>query len=405
MFVRVIIARLVAPLGTFSFFHSTMAQPLPSRGPDYEPLPLTHEDHPNALYNAPPSPGPNPSSFHLPSQDIHDGVPYTDDMGIPMSAQPRFIGRALYDDGAGAGVRNSYASSHNTFPSADGASEYAADSVYNLHTGPGRTGAYPDAYRDEPGFFVGEQPMRRRQDEKRSTYASPRTRRKKPIIIGVLILILLLAVVAAVLALTVFKKKSTDPASKTGSSSGNTAASPNGSGTPQGKVAIVTGTDGSTIAAEDGSTFTYSNPYGGTWYWDVNDPFNNGARAQIWSPALNETFHFGVDKIRGCVKQLLTLNYSNHSLQCQPRRLARNGTGASPAPYSSLFALLIFFCSSSCRVSTRSCRRRRPPRSSMSGLSSRQCRPTPPTVVSRSSKTTTRRSSPSRTLCRSPPRA
>ncbi|KAJ6550142.1 glycoside hydrolase family 5 protein [Mycena capillaripes] len=117
---------------------------------------------------------------------------------------------------------------------------------------------------------------------------------------GVLILILLIAVVAAVLALTVFKKKSADAASGSKvSSSGNTASSPTASSTPQGKIAIVTGTDGSTITAEDGSTFTYSNPYGGNWYWDVNDPFNNSARPQSWSPALNETFNFGVDKIRG----------------------------------------------------------------------------------------------------------
>ncbi|KAJ6547044.1 glycoside hydrolase family 5 protein [Mycena capillaripes] len=142
--------------------------------------------------------------------------------------------------------------------------------------------------------------MRRRQDEKRSAYASPRSRRKKPIIIGVLIVILLLAVVAAVLALTVFKKKSTDAASDTkGSSPGDNASSPAASGTPKGKIAIVTGTDGSSITADDGATFTYTNPYGGTWYWDVNDPFNNGARPQSWSPALNETFRFGVDKIRG----------------------------------------------------------------------------------------------------------
>jgi glucan 1,3-beta-glucosidase len=50
---------------------------------------------------------------------------------------------------------------------------------------------------------------------------------------------------------------------------------------------------------EDGSTFVYRNSFGGYWYYDENDPFNDGARAQSWSPALNETFRYGIDPIRG----------------------------------------------------------------------------------------------------------
>ena len=52
---------------------------------------------------------------------------------------------------------------------------------------------------------------------------------------------------------------------------------------------------------DDGSQFTFNNSYGGTWYYDADDPFNNGARPQEWSPALNETFQYGSDRIRGCV--------------------------------------------------------------------------------------------------------
>ncbi|KAK1226753.1 hypothetical protein PQX77_010263, partial [Marasmius sp. AFHP31] len=61
----------------------------------------------------------------------------------------------------------------------------------------------------------------------------------------------------------------------------------------------VTGGDGSTVVLEDGSTFIYSNPHGGHWYHDINDPFNNKARAQAWTPALNEQFTYGADRIRG----------------------------------------------------------------------------------------------------------
>ncbi|KAF7353600.1 Glycoside hydrolase [Mycena venus] len=266
-----------------------MAQPPPIRPTDYAPLPLTHENDPGRLYNAPPSPEPNASQFHIPTAD-QDGMPYTDDMGIPLgAAQPRFLGRALYDDG-GAGMRNSIASSHNAYPSTDQASAYTADSA---------GGGYSDAaYHDEPGFFNADQPMRR-NNEKRAVYASPKSRRKK-ILIGLAVLILLVIVIVAVLYFAVFKKKSSDSSSaKSGSTSNASSSSSNSSSTPQGKVAIVTGSDGSTITAEDGTTFTYTNSFGGNWYWDINDPFNNGARAQSFTPALNETFNYGVDKIRG----------------------------------------------------------------------------------------------------------
>ncbi|KAJ7090300.1 exo-beta-1,3-glucanase [Mycena belliarum] len=275
-----------------------MAQPPPSAHTVYTPLPLTTDDsQPNALYNAPPSP--HGSSFHVPTQD-QDGLPYTDDMGIPMgAAQPRFLGRALYDDGGAPSMRSSIASSHNPY-SHDRSSAYTTDSTYNLNAAPApiSRGFTESSYRDEPGFFVGEQPVRRR-DEKGSAYGSTTKSRRRPIIIGVGILVLLLAVVGVALALTVFKSKIGSSGSSPSSGSSGSAPGSTASGTPAGKIAIVTGTDGSKVIADDGSTFTYSNPYGGTWYWDENDPFNNGARAQSWTPALNETFRYGVDKIRG----------------------------------------------------------------------------------------------------------
>ncbi|KAF7338687.1 Glycoside hydrolase [Mycena venus] len=256
-----------------------------SRANDYSPLPLAHEDNaPTSLYNAPRSQGPSGSSFSIPAVD-RDGAPYTDEIGIPLGAQPRFLGQALYDD-ANADVRTSIATSHNMYPSSGRVSASTEDSIYN---------PYADgSYHDEPGFFVGEQPMRR-SNKRRSAYASSKSRRKKRIFLGVGALILVLVVIGIVLYFTVFKKKSTSG----NSGSSNTSSSNNTGSSPQSKVAIVTGGDGSTVTAEDGTTFTYTNPYGGNWYWDINDPFNNGARAQSWSPGLNETFNFGVDKIRG----------------------------------------------------------------------------------------------------------
>jgi hypothetical protein len=52
---------------------------------------------------------------------------------------------------------------------------------------------------------------------------------------------------------------------------------------------------------EDGTTFIYSNSFGGFWYDDKDDPFNNRAQSQSWSPPLNETFNPGGDRIRGYV--------------------------------------------------------------------------------------------------------
>ncbi|KAI5900255.1 glycoside hydrolase family 5 protein [Schizophyllum commune H4-8] len=50
---------------------------------------------------------------------------------------------------------------------------------------------------------------------------------------------------------------------------------------------------------EGGDKFTYSNKFGGTWYWDDEDPFNNNAQAQTYTPPLNESFKYGEDKIFG----------------------------------------------------------------------------------------------------------
>ncbi|EJD38715.1 glycoside hydrolase family 5 protein [Auricularia subglabra TFB-10046 SS5] len=50
---------------------------------------------------------------------------------------------------------------------------------------------------------------------------------------------------------------------------------------------------------EDGTTFIYKNKFGGFFIADPNNPFNNGARAQDWSPALNESWDYGKDIIRG----------------------------------------------------------------------------------------------------------
>lgn len=279
---------------------------------NYDRLPLTSDDNPsNTLYNAPPSPDPHISAFHTPQ--LNPGDLGVDSTGMPLgAAPPRFLGAALYDDAGGPQIRNSYASSHNTFPSGGGGSEYNG-SVYALNDTLGATplthGPYAGTYRDDPrDSFAGEQghpmsPMgqNRFMEEKRAAYAPPHAKSKRKVIILAVIASLILLILAVVIPVYFAVIRPNSAKNLSGSGSETETAKPTTTG-KSGKppvVAAVTGGDGSKVTMEDGTTFTYSNSFGGQWYWDENDPFNNGARAQSWSPALNETFRYGIDQIRG----------------------------------------------------------------------------------------------------------
>ncbi|KAG7086576.1 hypothetical protein E1B28_002522 [Marasmius oreades] len=271
-----------------------MAQPnRPLDNVSYDPLPLEH----------PPSPVPGASfnySPHTHSLDLPG-----DDLGLPEgAAQPRFLGQALYQDGPSA--RNSYASSHQTFPSQ---SEYSS-SVYALNDtrDPQSLSNYEGQYRDDPhevaedsGMSMSPIGRSRHLSEKRAAYSSPKSKRKIMIIaaIAALIIIILAVVIPVYFAIVKPNSTNSESSNSSGDSSHNGGKSGDGSKGSTGKVAAVTGGDGSQVTLEDGTTFKYSNSYGGSWYYDVNDPFNNGARAQSWTPALNETFDHNANRIRG----------------------------------------------------------------------------------------------------------
>ncbi|KAM5545145.1 hypothetical protein V8D89_001256 [Ganoderma adspersum] len=121
----------------------------------------------------------------------------------------------------------------------------------------------------------------------------------------VAIVVVALAVVLPIIFVVVKPGQHHSPASgsSTGSSGSNDSGSngqtgSNGSGsTPQ--SAIKTGGDGSTVTKDDGSTFVYHNSFGGYWVSDPANPFDNSARPNSWTPALNETWRWGVDRIYG----------------------------------------------------------------------------------------------------------
>lgn len=120
-------------------------------------------------------------------------------------------------------------------------------------------------------------------------------------------LILVIAAVLVPLYFIVFKKHDGTTSDSGGGTTGSGGGGGGGGGSQPGtspQAAAITGGDGSKVTLDDGSTFIYSNSFGGYWYWNANDPFNNGAKAQSWTPALNETFNYGTDRIRGCVPML-----------------------------------------------------------------------------------------------------
>lgn len=69
-------------------------------------------------------------------------------------------------------------------------------------------------------------------------------------------------------------------------------------GTPA-TAGIVYGGYGTVVTTEQGSTFTYNNSFGGYFVVEQGNPFNNNARAQSWSPPLNQSWQFGRDQILG----------------------------------------------------------------------------------------------------------
>lgn len=143
--------------------------------------------------------------------------------------------------------------------------------------------------------------------EKRAMYAAPREQSKKRltlIIVVVVVLLLIAAAIALPLYFAVIRPKSLAAANNNNNNSGSDNDSSNNTGNTNNEKPnnfITWGNDGSSVEMEDGSKFTYTNKLGGYWVFDPANPTNNSARAQSYSPALDEEFKYGVDQIRGCV--------------------------------------------------------------------------------------------------------
>lgn len=185
------------------------------------------------------------------------------------------------------------------------------DSVHGLNHG-GRDSQFSSfqAYHDDPrGASAADLPMndmgstRPHMTEKRAMYAAPRDRSKKRVVliaVAVAVVLLIAAAVGLPLYFAVLRPKSlaSDGSSNNSSSNNGSNNDNNGNNKPNQNL-ITWGNDGTTVQMEDGTKFTYSNKFGGYWVFDPANPTNNSARAQSFTPALNEEFKYGVDRIRG----------------------------------------------------------------------------------------------------------
>ncbi|EEB92984.1 hypothetical protein MPER_08426 [Moniliophthora perniciosa FA553] len=236
-------------------------QSRPADNVSYDPLPLEH----------PPSPGPGATFQQTPPQSYSPGTHTpdlpSDDIALPSgAAQPRFLGHALYQD-SGHSIRDSYASSQHDYTSFGRNSEYSS-SVYALNDSRHpQSLSYDDQYHDDPhdGQGVSMSPMGRSRfmDEKRAVYAPPKSKRKVIIIAIIVAAILLILAIAIPVYFAVVKPN--NKASSDGSSSDSTSGGSGGGGGGKGRVAAVTGGDGSEVTLEDGSKMQYTNPFGGHW--------------------------------------------------------------------------------------------------------------------------------------------
>ena len=114
--------------------------------------------------------------------------------------------------------------------------------------------------------------------------------------IAALAAVVIAVAVAVPVVLTSRNKDDSSDSSNNGGSGGGNRHDGNGNNTPQGSIS---GGDGSEVTMEDGTTFTYVNKFGGYWVSDPADPFNNGAKANEWTPALNETWNWNTNRIFG----------------------------------------------------------------------------------------------------------
>jgi glucan 1,3-beta-glucosidase len=253
----------------------------------------------------------NESGYTLPP-DLDDAPPRARFMGNPGDPS----------------VRASLASSNFLYDGARGTASEHGSSVYALNDmGTVGSGGVPQSrmsrYLDDPSqhgsdpshpdhAFADEDPHHAYAPattpaylpEKRAAYAPRRRRNRIYLIGGIAAAVLLILAIAIPVAIVESKHKNSSDLGNNGDDSkskgGDSKTATESGGNSKSKVTVPTsGGDGSTVTMEDGTTFTYHNSFGGTWYYDENDPWNNAAQPNSWTPPLNQSFKYGVNRIWG----------------------------------------------------------------------------------------------------------
>lgn len=148
----------------------------------------------------------------------------------------------------------------------------------------------------------------------------PKWRPLKLLFVALAALIVIILAVVIPVHFTTIKKGNSSASSASGG--GSSSGGGGGGRGPGGSNSVTSGGDGSTVTTETGEQFTYRNPYGGfceysfgttelesrpTYFAilpgisDPNDPFNNNAQANSWTPPLNTSWNWETDKIYGYV--------------------------------------------------------------------------------------------------------
>jgi glucan 1,3-beta-glucosidase len=119
--------------------------------------------------------------------------------------------------------------------------------------------------------------------------AQQKTRKRRKIWIGVGGLVIVAAAIAVGVALALTKKKGSTSSGGGSGGSGGTGSS-----------SSTSGKTGSKVTMEGGSTFVYTNDFGGDWAFDPKLPFAAGGQAQSWTPRVGQDdWVWGQDVVKG----------------------------------------------------------------------------------------------------------
>lgn len=132
--------------------------------------------------------------------------------------------------------------------------------------------------------------------------ALQKKKKKRIIWIAIIATILVLGAVGAIVGVLLGKKNTSSDTKSTGSNGGSGTGGGTGGGTSGtgGGSSSTSGTSGSRITMDDGTTFEYTNNFGGDWAADPMQPFATGGKAQSWSPRVGkEQWAWGTDFVKG----------------------------------------------------------------------------------------------------------